>query len=164
GRKLREQIRVGGGAGIQRDGSRISAGVITRVFQCFPRALQEQSLLRVHDRSFRRAIAEEGGIKQIYVIHYGAGGHVFTGSNIGGESRVLRKEGDRLHAFHQIAPKLRDRSGSGETSSHSNDGDICTSSTHDSDPSFTRVCLVRSNCRRIAPLPRASAVEWLCAL
>ena len=48
---------------IHADGSGVAGRVVARVLERFPRALQEQPLLRVHQLGFPRAEAEEARVE-----------------------------------------------------------------------------------------------------
>ena len=111
GQDVVHQVGVHAGRGINPDGPRIARGIVARVLQGLPGALQENAVLRVRDLGIARAVAEEGGVEPLAFLQHAAGPYELE-RGIGrqlGRGRVqfvVAENGDGLAPFADAAPQL----------------------------------------------------------
>ena len=99
------------------------------VFHGLPRAFQKLPVLRVHDRGFLRAEAEELCVEHLHVRELGGCAHVVgvaqsLGRLTGGDQLLVRQKPYRLHTAAQVPPELFDAAGAGQPRRHPDDRDV----------------------------------------
>ncbi|OIQ84174.1 hypothetical protein GALL_340040 [mine drainage metagenome] len=96
-------------------------------FQAFPAQLQEDALLRVHQRGLARGDAEEGGVEQIDAVDHAARFHVVgvlrqAGGQAGVEL-VGAEMGDGVAPVQKVGPERFDVGRAGKAPGNGHDGD-----------------------------------------
>ena len=107
------EIGVHGGAREHADAPLIAIRVIARIFERLVRQFQQDAVLRIHGPGFHRREAEKRCIEIARLLQYRRGLHVVRIAQVrrghaGLQDLLIRKPGDRLHAFGEIAPELVD--------------------------------------------------------
>ena len=123
------QVGVDPHPGVEADPPRVAPGVVAGVLEGVPGALEEETVLRVHQLGLARAAAEERGVEELRPLDHAAGAHV---GGVGEEGRIdpRRRQllggeaGDELLAGAQPAPEFLDGRGAGEAPRHADDGDL----------------------------------------
>ncbi len=109
------------------DGAVVCVRIVAGVLEGLPRDLEEQAMLRIHDRRFPRGVAEEERVECFHVAQNGSGLDVVR---IQERRRLhtrrqqfrVREEGDRFDAAAEIAPEGGHGVGAGEPARHADDG------------------------------------------
>src|SRR5215208_4385057 len=111
GKNVEHQIAVEADTSINGDGFAIAFGIVARVFQSLPRALEKETLLRVHRLRFFRTEPKEAGIKEVDVFEgcfgldvVGIGEH--RGIDAFADQLFISEERYTLHPIPQPLPKL----------------------------------------------------------
>src|SRR6266851_5420013 len=125
--ETRQEIRLHAATGIHPDRTWIHERIVTGVFKCLPAALEEESMLRVHEFRLTRVDAKEFSVEQIDIVKHGAGPYVTRVLDEVGGTRDLQlldtEVRDRLNAVELIPPELRYTARAWEAPGHPNDGD-----------------------------------------
>ncbi len=117
------------GARVHTDDALVTQWVIAGVFEGFPRDLEEEAMLRVHQPRLGRGVIEEGGVEagrgfedwcRFHVV--GMAEHVRR--NAGDAQLVVGEERDRFDAANQIAPERLGCRGARKPARHADDRDI----------------------------------------
>ena len=121
-----EQIPTGGACSVHPDRTVDLRWVVAGVFECMPRTLQEQPVLRIHHARGLRRETEEVSVEFVYSIDERRTPHISVVcqrlfADTGGDEFVLRQVDDRLLAATQIVPERRHRIGTGESAGHADD-------------------------------------------
>ncbi len=116
-------------AGVDPDAPAVGLRVVAGRFQCLPRALQHDALLRVGDLGIAGGEVEEFRIEVILVFQRAAcrdevGVIQHLGRDAGLERLRFGKEPDGFHAVLQVFPVFKDIVGAGKAPRHADDGDI----------------------------------------
>ena len=128
GEEVADQVAAHPHAGEDADRAGPGPGVIARVLQSLPAALEKEPVLRIHQLRLARAEVEEVGVEMLHVAQGGARPDVARvveqrrGDSRGGQL-LAGVEADRFDSAAQVAPELPQVVGAGETSGHADDGD-----------------------------------------
>ncbi|RYE86348.1 MAG: hypothetical protein EOO78_37220, partial [Oxalobacteraceae bacterium] len=106
-----EQVGTARAAGVHADRAGIVARVVTGMLDRFPRALQEQALLRVHELGLACRHAEELGVEHLEAgQHRGGLDIVLVGDHravdAGRGQLLVADRVDRIDTVAQVAPEL----------------------------------------------------------
>ena len=120
--------------GIHSRHTRIGCWLVACNFEGFPRTLEKQTMLGIHQLRIARGVAKKLGVKALGIIEQRAGFDIIgRGVDCIVKSAVFKlfvtKERDGLHTFGQIFPKGVKIIRSGESARHANDRDILTAMT-----------------------------------
>ena len=123
GAHIVEQVGVRAGACVNTDQATVGLGVIAGAFQRFPRTLEKETVLRVHDFRFSGSKAKELSVKQLDVLEYEASLDIVGSSKECGidtrrDQLAVGEKCNRLDAVSQIVPKLLNISGARKTTGH----------------------------------------------
>src|SRR6185295_7905525 len=117
------------GTRVNADDSLVSERVVAGILERFPRDLQEQALLRIHQPRFGRRIVEERRVEAGRRFEDRRGSYVVRMAesvrrDSGGSQLVIGEERDRFHASDQIGPEGFGRGGAGKSARHADDRDV----------------------------------------
>ena len=106
-------------------------GGVARVFERFDRALEEVTVLRIHDRRVLRAEAEVRGVEHLHVLEHDARLDVIRlaeelARHAGGFELFVAERAHRFDAVAHVAPVLRRVARARKTARHPDDGDVGT--------------------------------------
>ena len=128
GEEVADQVAAHPHAGEEADRAGPGPGVIARVLQSLPAALEKEPVLRIHQLRLARAEVEEVGVEMLHVAQGGARPDVARvveqrRGDPRGRQLLAGVEADRFDSAAQVAPELPQVVGAGETSGHADDGD-----------------------------------------
>ena len=114
-----EQVGVQAEARVNADHAGVGGGIVAGAFERFPRAFEENPVLRVHQLGFLRVNPEERGVELVRILEHAARADVFAAVGFGASGEA----GDAVLAGHEILPEFIGVLRAGESACHADDGD-----------------------------------------
>ncbi len=116
-------------AGVDPDPAGKALGRMARALQRLPGGFEELAVLRVHDRRFLRAEAEELAVEHLETVEHRGGRHIIAVvqpvRRLAGGGQILGAQpADRLHAVAKIAPVFLERLRAGNMRGHADDRNV----------------------------------------